>query len=244
MNLTKDQLWTRELYQEFLRFLYAQIDEKYQSFQAALVPGCSKPILGVRMPMLRKLTKDIAKTNWRSFLDVFEGNIYEEVMVRALLIGVVRPDCEEFCQLADSQVELTDNWALCDCFCGSLKAVRGWRRELFPWFSEWLTSENPWRIRAALVIFLEHYLVPDYIDRVITLCDRVSSDHYYVKMAQAWLLSMCYVHFRDTTLAYLQTPTHLDDWTYNKALQKCRESLRVSPEDKELLKTMKRGFTK
>ncbi|MBR5474934.1 MAG: DNA alkylation repair protein [Lachnospiraceae bacterium] len=240
MKLTKDQAWNAQNYQAFLAFLHAQIDEPYRDFQSKLIPGCTKPLLGVRMPILRKLAKDLAKTDWRSFLSVFEGKYYEEVMVRALLLGAVRPDFEEFCQLVDSQVELTDNWAFCDAFCGGLKIVRDWRAELFPWFSGWLTSDNPWRVRVALVLFLEHYLEPDYIDAVIALCDSVSFDHYYVKMAQAWLLSMCYVHFRDKTQAYLETETNLDKWTYNKTLQKCRESFRVSAEDKALLKEMRR----
>lgn len=45
--------------------------------------------------------------------------------------------------------------------------------------------------------------------------------------------------YRDKTLAFLKT-TALDDWTYNKAIQKMLESYRVSPEDKILLRAMKR----
>ena len=241
MTYEKNQNWTAALYQTFQTELRQLAEDSYRDFHSGLVPDCSLPILGVRMPILRQLTKEISRTDWRSFLACFTGDTYEEVMVRALLIGTVKVEYEEFCHLIESQVERNDNWALCDGFCGSLKAVERWRDELFPRFCGWLASPNPWRIRAALVLFLEYYQTDAYIDRVLVLCDGVSSDHYYVKMGQAWLLSMCFVHFRDRTLAYLQTQTHLDSWTYNKALQKCRESYRVSPEDKALLKTMKRG---
>ncbi len=58
-------------------------------------------------------------------------------------------------------------------------------------------------------------------------------------MAIAWLISMCYIKFKGRTLTYLKN-NKLDDWTYNKAIQKIIESNRVSIEDKNLLRGMKR----
>jgi possible DNA alkylation repair enzyme len=58
-------------------------------------------------------------------------------------------------------------------------------------------------------------------------------------MAKAWLLSVCYIKFRDKTYKFLEK-TSLDDWTVNKSIQKVRESLRVTKEEKEKILVLKR----
>ena len=58
-------------------------------------------------------------------------------------------------------------------------------------------------------------------------------------MAVAWAISVCFIKFYEKTLYYLQKNT-LDDFTYNKSLQKITESLRVSQESKTMIRTMKR----
>ncbi len=58
-------------------------------------------------------------------------------------------------------------------------------------------------------------------------------------MAVAWAISMCYVKFEDITLEYLNN-NNLDDFTYNKSLQKICESLKIDKERKVLIKSMKR----
>ena len=58
-------------------------------------------------------------------------------------------------------------------------------------------------------------------------------------MAVAWAISVCFVKFRNKTLDFLDA-SNLDDFTYNKSLQKIRESNRVCKEDKDIVKRMKR----
>jgi len=96
---------------------------------------------------------------------------------------------------------------------------------------------------CGVVMLLDHFITEDYIDCVLEEMDKIHQDAYYVKMAVAWNLSVCFVKFRDKTLSYLRT-NHLDDWTYNKTIQKIRESYRVTKEDKEMLLKMKRKAEK
>ena len=49
---------------------------------------------------------------------------------------------------------------------------------------------------------------------------------------------MAFVKFRIRTLELLESRT-LDPWVQNKSIQKCRESRRVSAEDKQMLLTLK-----
>ena len=53
-------------------------------------------------------------------------------------------------------------------------------------------------------------------------------------MAIAWLLCELMIYNRDMTLKYLEH-NNLNIFTINKAISKCRDSYRVSKEDKELL---------
>ena len=96
-----------------------------------------------------------------------------------------------------------------------------------------------WRIRFGLVTLLGYYLEESYIDEIFYLCTNITNREYYVKMAQAWLISIMFIKFREKTLDYLKENT-LDNWIQNKTIQKIRESIRVSKEDKDLVLTFKR----
>ena len=86
---------------------------------------------------------------------------------------------------------------------------------------------------------LTHFINENYIDEIIKLLDNIECDKYYVQMAIAWLISIAYVKYKEKTEKYLKK-SKLSNFTYNKAIQKIIESLRVSKEDKERLKKMKR----
>lgn len=103
----------------------------------------------------------------------------------------------------------------------------------------YLSSEKEFEIRFAVVILLNFYIVEDYIDRVILLLDEIKHEGYYAKMAVAWAVSICYVKFPKKTMEYLKNNT-LDDFTYNKSLQKITESLRVDEDTKRLIRSIKR----
>ena len=58
-------------------------------------------------------------------------------------------------------------------------------------------------------------------------------------MAVAWAISLCFVKFEEKTMNYIKN-NKLDDFTYNKSLQKICESLRVDKDMKAIIKSMKR----
>ena len=93
--------------------------------------------------------------------------------------------------------------------------------------------------RFGIVMLLDHFITDTYIDEVLQVLDEVSHDGYYVKMAVAWAISICYVKFEEKTMVLLRENT-LDDFTYNKSLQKITESYRVTKEDKARIRSMKR----
>lgn len=107
----------------------------------------------------------------------------------------------------------------------------------------YLRSDQEYEIRFGVVMLLNFYLNERYIDQVLTALDQISHEAYYVKMAVAWAISMAYVKQPEVTLRYLNQ-NNLDDFTYNKALQKITESYRVDPESKQMIRSMKRKVKK
>ena len=241
MNLQVDS-WSAQYYAQFVEYLKSFADEKYRSFHSSLVPTeQADTFIGVRMPKLRELGREISKGNPRDYLNLKISGYYEEKMLLGIVTGLIKPkDFDEFVTLADGYIPYISNWALCDCFCSGLKYVKKCRDEFFAHIkSEYLTSENPWAVRTALVLMLDYYLDDGYIDEVLSLTDSVTLDHYYVKMAQAWLIATAVAKCGEKTLEYLKTAKIPDD-VFNKAIQKSRESFRVSVETKNYLKTLKK----
>lgn len=218
-------------------------EEDYKKFNQSLMPGTNL-VLGVRMPKIRKMAREIAKGDFRAYLSeaetgVGEGAYHEEIMMEGLVIGYVRMELSEYFSYLDVFVPKIHNWAVCDCCSSTYKFMEKYQAESFRYIEKWLNSTREYEVRFGIISLLDHFLNEEYIDRVLDICHRIRHDGYYVKMAVAWTLSVCYVKFPEKTKALIETNT-MDDFTHNKTIQKIRESYRVSKEEKEELKALKR----
>nr|WP_295778430.1 DNA alkylation repair protein [uncultured Intestinibacter sp.] len=218
--------------------LFELSDDKFKTFHSRLCPNTDN-IIGVRLPLLRQLAKEIAKGDWRNFLSNSKEEYYEEILINGLVIAYAKCDVEERLNYIESFVPKIDNWAICDSFCNTLKFVNKNKEIMWEFIQPYLRSYNEFEIRFAVVIILNYYITEDYIDLVLKTLDNIKHDGYYVKMAVAWAISMCFIKFEEKTMAYLKDNS-LDDFTYNKSLQKICESLRIDKNTKELIKSMKR----
>lgn len=219
--------------------IFELIDTDYQKFSAALIPNINN-VLGVRLPELRKIAKKIAKGDWRTYLETAEDEYFEEVMLQGMVIGYVKTDIEEILSYVAAFVPKIDNWSVCDSFCTGLKFTKDNKERVWAFLQPYLSSEKEYDIRFGVVMLLDFYIESAYIDRVLTLIDDVKHEGFYAKMAVAWAISICYVKHPDQTMEYLKNNHSLDDFTYNKALQKMTESNRVEQETKRLIRSMKR----
>lgn len=125
MELIRDN-WTKNDYDDFVGELRSYADEKYRSFHSSLIPDNDKDFfIGVRMPVMRKLGKEISKGNGRSFLEQTTDNSYEEKTMRGIVIGLLKTESyEEFLMYSDDFVQRIDSWAVCDGFCANLKQTK------------------------------------------------------------------------------------------------------------------------
>ncbi len=219
--------------------LFELADEEYRKFNSSLVPGENRMMLGVRLPYLRDLAKEIAKGDWQHYLDHAKEEYYEEVMLQGLVIGYAKAPPDEILEYTARFIPKINNWAVCDSFCTGLKLAKKQPRILWDFLQPYLRSGREFEIRFAVIMMLAHYINDEYIDRVIPRLDEIRHEGYYVKMGVAWAISVCYVKYPDRTINYLKACS-LDDFTFNKSLQKILESYRVDQESKALIRSMKR----
>lgn len=226
--------------QELNAYLQDIADEKYRKFHGNLIPGVDSTFYGVRVPLLRKIAKRILKEDWRGFVEMTkDSSVYEINMLCGMVIALAKCDFEEKLEYVAKFIPCINNWAVCDIVCGDMKDVKKNRERTFTFIQPYLSSGEEYEVRFAVVILMQYFLVDEYINDVLKIYDVIRHDGYYVKMAVAWGLSYCFIRYREDTLRYLSS-CNLDDFTYNKSIQKMIESRRVSNEDKDMLRSMKR----
>ncbi len=224
---------------EIIQQLFENQDTKFRDFHAKLIPGV-EGVIGVRMPVLRNLAKQIVGGDYTTYLQESRNfEYYEEKMVYGLVLGAIRRDFATVMVHLRRFVPHIDNWAVCDSLSSSLKEVRKHREATLPYLVECCSATEEYTIRFGVVMLLFHYTDDEHIEILLREYDAITSDAYYVRMGVAWAVAECFTKCRQRTLEYLQN-NRLDDWTHNKAIQKIRESLRISAEDKALVQTLKR----
>lgn len=213
-------------------------EPEYQKFTASLLPGVES-ILGVRLPKLRQMAKKLAKDGWKEYLKEAKDDSMEEIMLQGMTLGYAKGNLQEKEEFLRAFIPKIDNWSVCDSCCNSIKIAKEQPEEMWEFLQEYLHSEKEFEVRFALVQFLNYYVNEKYLQRVLAEIDKISSEAYYVEMAQAWAVSICYREFPKETEPFLKQ-NHLNDFTHNKALQKITESQKVSKEQKAYIRSLKR----
>lgn len=213
-------------------------DAKYKEFHSGLCPKTDN-IVGVRVPILREYAKELAKEDYRKYLEEIEDEYYEETLLKGMILGLAKMELEERLEYLEKFIPKIDNWAVCDITCSGLKFTKKSDKEVWEFLKGYLKSKKEFEIRFAVVMLLNYYITDPYIDDVLVILNNIKQEGYYVKMAVAWTISLAYIRFPDKTMKFLKQ-NKLDDFTYNKALQKIIESYRVTKEDKEMIRNMKR----
>lgn len=227
---------------KIIKKLFEMQDLKYKEFQSKLCPG-TENIIGVQVPKLRKLAKELANSSnfkeWQDFLGNTESKYYEEIMIEGLVIGYLKNSLQEKIKYIENFIPKIDNWAICDTVSSNLKVKSTEKEELWKFLQKYVGSKNEFEVRFIIVMWLFHFMEDKYIDKILAQLETLYNERYYIKMAIAWLLSIGLIKQKEKTLKYLEK-SELDDFTYNKTLQKAIESYRVSDEEKELYRSMKR----
>ena len=230
--------WNKETYQEYLNYLFSIKEEDYKKFHQKLC-FTKYEILGIRLPILRSIAKKIYnQNNYEEFLKLVTDTYYEEVMIKCLVITHIKEE-NIFDKYFYDCIKKIDNWGICDSFCNSLKIVKNNPTKYFDIATK-LTKENDeFIVRVGLIIILNFFVEEKYLKDIFIILNNITSDKYYINMAQAWLVCELYIKYPKETTNYLIN-NKLNNFTQNKSISKIRESYRVSKEEKEYLNTLKR----
>lgn len=218
-------------------------EEDYKQFNQKLLPGVEH-VLGVRLPAVRKLAKETARGDFRTYLSeardkIKVDSLHEEIMLQGMVVGYASMEREERRAYLDEFVPKISNWAICDSCANTYKFMEKDPDYWFEYLKTYQNNSEEFELRFMIVSILSHFVDEKHIDEILELCGKIHHDGYYVKMGVAWTLQVCYVKFPEQTKRLLEN-NQMDDFTHNKAIQKIRESYRVSRTEKEMLSQLKR----
>ncbi len=213
-------------------------DRGYRDFHLKTCPNAGN-LIGVRMPIQRRLAKQITKGDFRRFLSETKNEFYEETLIEGLVIATAKMELTERLRYARGFVPKIYNWAICDAFAASWKISEKDLDEVWKFLQDYRTSSYEFECRFMIVMMLDHFLRIDYLAGVLETVCTAQTEQYYVGMACAWLVAEAFTQFREPVLAILESG-RLMDFIQNRAIQKIRDSYRISRADKDLVATLRR----
>lgn len=219
-------------YSEFLNKITPYAEEGFADFQRRLI-FTERKILGIRTPKLREIAKNLS-VDIPTLLS-FPNEYYEVVFIKLTAVSALPYD--EFVRYLPHCVALMDNWALCDSFKG--KYIKKHKVEFLPVLEELFASGGEFFMRYVLVVLLGEYVEEEYLPLLKEYLRRADLSFYYVRMAAAWLTAEILVKEYEAGVQLLKEEI-LTAETHNKAIQKAIESYRLTAEQKESLRSLKR----
>ena len=217
--------------------LEALADPKNADFVSPLIPDVPREkILGVRLPALRKLEKELRGTpEAAAFLRALPHETQDENHLHAMLISNLR-EYDAVLAALEEFLPRVDNWAVCDTLRPA--AVKKRPEDFERQIDGYLASRHPYTQRFGIEMLMAYYLGEAFDPAQLDKVAAIRSEHYYVRMMQAWYFATALAKQYDSTIRILEE-RRLERWTHNKTIQKACESYRVSDEHKAYLKTLR-----
>ena len=219
------------------KLLFEMRDEKFRDFTSKLIPGVDKElIIGVRVPEIRRLAKALSAEKKKKFISELPHKYHEENLLHGAILQLIKNDIGEFISETEKFLPYIDNWAVCDM--SQSKLLGKYPDMVFGKACEWAKSEKTYTVRFAIDVLLQFFLDENFKSEVFSLAESIVSEEYYINMALAWFWSFELIKRYDEALPIIESK-RLPAFVHNKAIQKARESYRISDERKEYLKTLK-----
>ena len=224
--------------EEIRSMLFERRDEKYVAFQLKLTPTMTaEDFIGVRTPELRSLVKELSKReDIGEFLSALPHRYFDENQLHSFLLCEEKDYARCLVQV-EAFLPYVDNWATCDQL--NPKVFAKHKAELLPEIDRWLVSGKTYTVRFGIEMLMNHFLDADFRVEQADKVAALRSEEYYVNMMIAWYFATALAKHYEEVLPFL-TEDRLAVWTHNKTIQKANESFRITAEQKEYLKTLKR----
>lgn len=222
------------------KLLFEKQDPDYKKFQEKVVPNIDpKSIIGVRVPVLRSIAKDLYKNkddyNIDDFFKSLPHKYYEENLIHSFMIECIK-DFDECLQQFEKFLPFIDNWAVCDT-CHP-KVFKKHTDTILSKAKIWIKSKETYTIRYGIDCFMTYFLDDEFDTDYLETISKIKSEEYYVNMMQAWYFATALAKQWESAIKIIEEKK-LPVWVHNKSIQKARESFRVSDEHKNYLIQLK-----
>lgn len=220
-----------------LTALFEKQDSAYADFLARLTPSVSRErIIGVRAPDIKKLAARMDSRDALSFFYALPHHYLEENLLHGALIARCCKTYGDALQRVNAFLPYIDNWAVCDTL--SPPSFKKEPEKLYAEVKTWLASGRVYTVRFGLICLMRFFLGENYRPDALELAAGAKGD-YYIDMAAAWFFCEALIKRWEDAIKWIEKGA-LSSSVHNKAIQKARESFRITPQQKEYLKSLKR----
>jgi len=231
MDLIKEH-WKKEDIEKFQNYILSFSKGEEKGLWEQRIINTKLPCIAVPSPIIKKITNEISKGNFLEFLDLWIWENFSNTSINGGLICKIK-DFDLMMKYLTKYSNKIDNWASCDLLKFNINEKN--KVQFFDLSQNLIKSEKPFVRRLGVIILFKFIDDENYIEKIFnTLNSFENEKEYYVNMASAWLFAECFTKQRDKTINFLSSHK-LNKFTINKGIQKCRDSFRVSKEDKEML---------
>lgn len=224
--------------ENIIKELYKMQDKKYRDIQVKTIPNIdSNSIIGVRTPELRSFAKKLIKEdNYKDFLEELPHKYFEENQLHSFIISEIK-DYDICISYINKFLPYVNNWATCDQL--SPKVFKKNKEKLIKEIKVWIKSKETYTIRFGIGMLMSYFLDEDFNESYLETISKIKSKEYYINMMIAWYYATALAKQYDSTIKYLEN-NKLDIWVHNKTIQKAIESYRITDNQKEYLRSLKR----
>ncbi len=231
MILTKEH-WNKNDISDFQNYLLSFSKGVEKSIWEKRIVNTNLPCIAVPSTKVSLLVRQIMKGNFKEFLELWIWENHTNTIIIGSIISKIK-DFDLMANYLKKYASMCDNWATCDVL--KFNITENNAQDFFNLAKSYVQKQKTFEKRIGYLILLKLVNFNAYIDKIFEILNNSNQEtEYYVNMIKAWLLCECFVKHRLETLSFLEN-SNLDKFTINKAISKCRDSFRVSDEDKALL---------
>ena len=178
-------------------------DPTYRDFHAGLIPNISpETILGVRVPALRKLARELrGSAEAQEFMAALPHEYYDENCLHGLLINDIK-DFGATVSALDAFLPYVDNWAVCDLI--SPRSFKSRPPELAAHVRRWLESSHSYTVRFGIGVLMSFYLDEGFEPAQLEAVAERCCEEYYVNMMVAWYFATALAKQPEAALPYIE----------------------------------------
>lgn len=231
MNFIK-QVWNEKDITEYNEYLQGLKAEDKKCKWEKNITCTDLECIAVPATVVKDIAKEITKGNAESFLKLWPWTSLTSAYIIAKVISNIK-DFSIQSRYLDKYANYASCWAMTDAL--KIKITVENEKEYWDILCEYLKSERVFKRRIGVILMFGYIQKEEYIHKIFSNIQSIyNEEEYYVNMAVAWLLCECFIKQRDITLCYLEKGI-LNRFVTNKTISKCRDSFRVSKEDKQML---------